>query len=166
MRDADISKCSCYRYSLTRLWRTAPSNKGTVADGPLATWIMLNPSTADAVEDDPTIRRCRSFSEREGCAGMIVYNLFAIRSPSPQALALVLNPIGPRNDEVLRKAVEDADLIVCAWGSHGTLHSRGATVSQLLRDTGHPLHCLGINSDGSPKHPLYLSSNTSLVKWP
>lgn len=111
-RAAVISACGAYRYSLTRKW----------SDAPLLSFVMLNPSTADAKEDDPTIRRCIGFARREGAGGLIVANLYALRSPSPEALWSARNPIGPENLQTLAglaaQAVDQSFPIVCAWGAH------------------------------------------------
>ena len=129
-RAAVISKCGAYRYSLTRKW----------SDAPLLSFVMLNPSTADAKEDDPTIRRCIGFARREGAGGLIVANLYALRSPSPEALWSARDPIGPENLQTLAglaaQAVDQSFPIVCAWGAHARKRSnrrRAADVSRIGR---------------------------------
>ena len=106
-----ISKCGAYRYSLTRKWSDAPN----------LPFVMLNPSTADAKEDDPTIRRCIGFARREGAGGLIVANLYALRAPSPEALWSARDPLGPENLQTLAglaaQAVDQSLPIVCAWGA-------------------------------------------------
>jgi hypothetical protein len=124
---------------------------------------MLNPSTADATFDDPTIRRCKSFTASFGCSRMEVVNLFALRSTSPQALYEHQDPIGPRNDEVIKQAMKRADLIVAAWGNHGGYRGRDREVASLAGDW--PLFCLRTSKEGHPGHPLYIAATTPLTPW-
>lgn len=142
---ADISRCGAYRYSLQRAWR----------DGaPVAIFIGLNPSTADASIDDPTIRRCVGFADSWGCGALVMLNLFALRSTDPRELYNHPAPIGPENNNSLAHYARSAAHIVACWGAHGKLHGRDAAVIDLLgRDR---LHALRFNKDGSPAHPLYL----------
>ena len=120
--DAVISDCERYRYRLTRRWD----------DGPTCTFIMLNPSTADARKDDPTIRRCIGFARREGCAALLVINCFAFRATKPADLFAAEDPIGPENDRHIMAASLDADgQVIAAWGDRrsglnigSTTHSR------------------------------------------
>lgn len=143
-----------YRYNLWRLWD----------DRPHAVFIMLNPSTADASEDDPTIRRCMGFARSWGYGGICVVNLFAYRSTDPRALASVPDPVGPRNDQQIDATLGGADLVVAAWGAHGTLGARSATVRALV-EKHRPLYHLGLTKNGSPRHPLYLRSDTQPTRW-
>ena len=147
---AYISADGLYRYDLLRQW-------GTDEDGQVC-WVMLNPSTADATLDDPTIRRCVGFSMAWGFGSLIVVNLFAWRSTDPKALLSAPDPIGPENDACIERAVRNADLTVCAWGTKGGLLNRAAKVTQAL--SGHDLHALDITKDGHPKHPLYVRGDT------
>src|SRR5579885_3397338 len=108
---AIVSDCDKYRYLLTR-----PAE----VESPLrssAVFVMLNPSTADATLDDPTIRRCRGFAKAWGCNGLVVANLFAYRATNPKELKLADDPIGPDNDKILRELAKEHYDIVCAWGS-------------------------------------------------
>ncbi len=125
-----------YRYSLTRRW--APG-------GTRACWIMLNPSTADAEQDDPTIRRCIGFSKLWGHSELVVVNLFALRSTDPAALASHGDPIGPHNDFAIEEAGLTSAHVVCAWGRHGALRNRAGTVLRHLMSAGVELHHLGLN---------------------
>lgn len=141
-----------YRYRLHRLWSDAPK---------IATFVMLNPSTADATKNDPTVAKCMLLAGRWGCGGLIVVNLFALRSTDPAALIAHPDPIGSQNDDVIRHAVRGASLVVAAWGNHGSLRNRAATVAKTIRDMGIDLVCLDINvKTGQPKHPLYCRSDT------
>jgi len=153
--DAVFSKCGLYRYELMRSWSTAK---------PMM-WIMLNPSTADAVDDDPTIRRCIRFAQRQRAGGIIVCNLFALRSTDPSALKVAKDPVGPDNDTTLINCARRSGAIVCAWGTHGTLNNRNQAVMRLLDNEGLSLKmfCLGLTKHGHPRHPLYLKKNTELL---
>lgn len=145
-----------YRYLLTRVWDTSV---------PPMVWVMLNPSTADALSDDPTCRRCMGFARREGAGGIAVVNLFALRSTDPRALTAHRDPVGPLNDVFVRQAVAGATHVVCAWGAHGSLRGRSATVSRRLARVGARPQCLGVTSTGEPRHPLYLPRNAALAPY-
>ena len=119
---------------------------------------MLNPSTADAKDDDATIRRCIAFSKAWGRKQMEVRNLYAYRTAYPVQLWIADDPVGPDNDRHLIN--HNGDVIVCAWGANARM-SRVAQVYRLLHG-GAPLVCLGLNKDGSPKHPLYIKNGTPL----
>lgn len=152
-RLAVFDQTRTYRYLLERRWNAGPS----------ALFVMLNPSSADATENDPTIRRCVAFARREGAAALSVVNLFALRSPNPGILRVHPDPVGPANDAVLRDAVHRARWVIGAWGTHGTLHARGNAMSTLLA----PLRpwCLGLTANGQPRHPLYLPADTPLTPY-
>ena len=118
---------------------------------------MLNPSTADADRDDPTIRRCIGFARAWGFAAVEVVNLFAYRTPSPAQLCRAPEPIGSENDAHIARAVNLATVVVAAWGGHGSFQNRGRAVRPLL---GVAPVCLGLTQTGEPSHPLYLRSDT------
>lgn len=140
-----------YRYLLTRIWDPAV---------PPAVFLMLNPSTADALEDDATIlrlvRRPNGFAHRMGAGGVVVVNLFALRSTDPRALRDHADPVGPLNDAFIRRATAGASTVVAAWGAGGVEHGRGQRIAETLRKRGVRLQCLGMTSTGQPRHPLYL----------
>jgi hypothetical protein len=147
-RTACLSACGRYRYDLVREWD---------AGLPQATWIMLNPSRADAFQDDPTIRRCRSFSRRWRCGGFRVVNLFAWRTPEPSALLRSPDPVGPRNDAAILRAARASTRVIIAWGvPPGRLKQRCCDVLDLLARHGVGLECLGVTRAGYPRHPLYV----------
>lgn len=152
---AVLSDCGAYRYSLTRRW-------GSGND--LALWVMLNPSTADATQDDPTIRRCVSFSKEWKCDGLVVVNLFALRATDPKALYAHEQPVGPENDWYLGDWMRDEDVVVAVagWGAHGSLNDRGHAVWLLSCEARRQLYCLGTTKDGQPRHPLYVKGGTPL----
>lgn len=146
-RGAEFSDCETYRY---RLWRTWDSRK------PPLVFCMLNPSTADAEQDDPTVARCSERARRLGYGGLEVVNLFALRSTDPKALYGHADPVGPKNDSAILSAAERGN-VVCAWGNHGKLQGRDKAVLALLRAAGLPALALKVSKDGHPSHPLYLS---------
>lgn len=157
---AEISDCGRYRFLLGRRWGS---------DGPGACWVMLNPSTADAEIDDPTIRRCVGFSRAWGYTGLVVVNLFAWRATDPGDLVRADDPVGPGNDQWIRDAVSDAAMVVAAWGNPpkpGRLYRRGRTVEGLIKASGRIIHHLGLTKDGHPRHPLYVRGDTSLQEFP
>jgi hypothetical protein len=147
---AMMSVCLKYRYSLVRLWEDG---------GNIVNFVMLNPSTADATEDDPTIRRCVGFAKAWGHAGLVVTNLFALRSTDPNALKRSADPIGPDNDAVVLSTAIGSAAVVCAWGVNGSLYGRDKIVSEMLRRSGVATKCLRLTKDGAPCHPLYLPSD-------
>lgn len=159
MQTAVISDCGNYRYVLTRPSEVARPDRGT------ALFLMLNPSTADAEVDDPTIRRCRGFAKAWGCNGLTVANLFALRSTDPEALLSNPDPIGPANDGWLRQLASEYGDVVCAWGAHQMAVGRSIVVAQLLRQAGARLWCLGTTKQGFPRHPLYVPGDQPLVEW-
>jgi hypothetical protein len=153
---AVFNEARTHRYLLTRRWSHT---------GGLITFLMLNPSTADAFIVDPTVRRCIGFAQREGAGGLCVVNAFALRSTDPKALYSHPDPIGASNDWHIRQAAEGSAVTVAAWGVHGVLQGRGAAVQQLLTDSRVPLHALGVTKHGHPKHPLYLAASSPLQPY-
>lgn len=151
VRTAQISEDGRYRYMLGRSWGA----------GHRARFIMLNPSTADASQDDPTIRRCIGFARRWGLGGITVVNLYAYRATNPRELGDVEDPVGPENDRWIRWAVAGPGPVVAAWGVHGSPVRAG----QVLRIAG-DVECLGVTKAGAPRHPLYVRGDTELVSYP
>lgn len=146
---ATISKCGTYRYWLERCW---------VDEGKdFLNFIMLNPSTADAEKDDATIRRCVGLAKQWDYGGIHVVNLFALRATNPDALYSHADPVGPENDEFIQASLLSAPLTIVAWGKHGKIHGRDDKVMKML--AGHQVKALGINADGSFRHPLYIPSS-------
>ena len=145
-RSAVISECGQYRYRLDRWW-----GKGT-----RAVFIMLNPSTADADMDDPTIRRCIGFAKAWGADGLTVVNLFAYRATDPEALRECSAPVGPENDHAIRRAVAGAQHVVAAWGTNSFIGGRAYRVKKIIKEMGATLRCLGRTNSGNPRHPLYV----------
>lgn len=153
--DARLDSTGRYRYSLSRAW----NDQGKVC------WIMLNPSTADATQDDPTIRRCMGFAASWGYGGIVVVNLFALRATDPGELERQGGVVGPENDRTIIMEARAAGRVMAAWGAHGTLFSRSRKVVTMLRDAGVMLHHLGQTSTGEPRHPLYVKGDTLPVPW-
>lgn len=145
-----------YRYRLTRTWSAA---------SPLVV-LMLNPSTADAFADDPTIVRVTGFAKREGYGGIIVVNLFAWRATKPAALRSCPDPVGPLNDAfILQEATTPGRDVLAAWGAHGSLNGRAAQVLAMLGRAAVPLLCLGRTKGGEPPHPLMLRADTPFTTF-
>lgn len=146
--DAVFDPSGTYRYRLRRRW----------SRGPAIAFVMLNPNQADAVVDDPTIRRCVGFARRWGYAAIEVTNLFAYRARHPRELRMADDPIGPENDRHIAAAAARADLVVCAWGGAGALEGRDREVRRILRR--YRTVCLGLTGGGMPRHPLYVEAAT------
>ncbi len=156
-RDAEISDDGLFRFTLTRTW---DSVKGYVV------FIGLNPSTADAAIDDPTVRRCVRFAADWGYGGLVIVNLFAFRATQPRDMMAAADPVGESNDYYLVNAARRAGLVVAAWGANGTYTGRDLEVAGLIAEkTRHQLHSLGTTKDGSPKHPLYVPAATRPTLW-
>lgn len=156
VKDAVISPCAQYRYELTRIWDVT---------GPLLEFVMLNPSTADASIDDPTIRRCIAFAKLWGYGGIVVRNLYALRATNPQVLLNYSgNAYGPRNDEFIGSV--GGYCTIAAWGAHAaTLTPNAIATITVLKMCRPRLYCLGTNANGSPKHPLYVPSSRTPTRW-
>lgn len=152
-----------YRYYLTRPPSTSIDFR-PIEIKPVA-FVMLNPSTADAEQDDPTIRRCRGFAERWGSAGLIVVNLFGLRSTDPKGLRTEEWPVGTLNLRYILEAGLNAHKIVCAWGNHGEYMNQGAMVKRLLLEKFQQLWCFGITQTKQPIHPLYQPYDRSLIPF-
>ena len=155
---AILSPDGLYRYRLERDLGSLAGGRGAVA------WIMLNPSTADATADDPTIRRCVGFASTWGFARLIVGNLYAWRSTKPKGLWTAADPVGPDNDHHLEQIARDAELVVCAWGAHGKSH-RVAAARHAIERAGRQPHALAFTAAGQPRHPLYLRGSLKPQPW-
>jgi len=158
-RGAVLSVDGTYRYQLTRRWGD---------DEASVTWVMLNPSTADAEVDDPTIRRCVGFSRAWGFDALTVVNLFAYRATDPKALSLADEPVGAANYRHVRAAIEDSNGVVCAWGANARKVRQflyTPDVRDLAARLDRPVFCLGTTKAGDPKHPLYIRADTPLTTY-
>jgi hypothetical protein len=151
---AEFDPDRIYRYSLTRTWN--PHRLPLV-------FVMLNPSTADAFVEDPTIRRCLGFARLWGSGGLIVLNAYALRATDPKALRAHPDPVGPDNDAVIsRHLTASIGRVVVAWGAHAT-PERASHVRALIERAGHRPTCLGRTKAGAPRHPLYLRADSQAV---
>lgn len=161
-KTARISPCGLYREILTRYWGPGDA---------MFPFIWLNPSTADANVDDPTIRRGMGFAKREGAAGMVIGNLYSFRATDPKTLIKAQDPYGPNNDETLRliavQAVAAGMPICCGWGAS---NPNGYAVLRALRIFtsvgGAKLVCLGRTKEGHPRHPLYVKADQPFEPYP
>lgn len=150
------SPCERYRYDLSRVW--AP-------DRPALMWIMLNPSKATEIDDDPTILRCEKRTRLLGYGAMKVCNLFALRETHPARLRQAASPVGEQNAAVVAKGASWADHILCAWGVHGTHQGQDQVMLQALKPFRSKLLVLGLTQDGHPRHPLYLPYAAKPMPW-
>lgn len=158
VKAAVISDCTLYRYLLIRAWDLTL---------PLLVFVMLNPSTATASLDDPTIRRCMGFARRDGYGGIIVVNLFAFRSPSPEAMKASQDPVGPLNADILDRtfayAVSVGADVIAGWGVHGEYRDQDYHVIARAEAAGIIAKCLGKSKGGHPRHPLYIKGEQLFV---
>jgi hypothetical protein len=154
---AVYSDCERYRYELTRTWDPA---------GGKALFVMLNPSTATEVQNDPTVERCERRARALGFGAFRVTNIFAWRDTDPKKMRAAADPVGPANDAAIRDGAYWADRVICAWGTHGAHLDRGPAVEALLRATGLTLYHLGLTKAGHPKHPLYIGYARQPEPWP
>jgi len=157
----------CYRYVLTRDV-LVPDDGSPV---PMLLWVMVNPSTADATEDDHTIMKCLGFANRWGFGRIAVVNLYAYRAKAVGVLSMVEDSVGPDNDRHISEQAASASSVMVAWGARKKMPLSGgkriARVAALLADAHpHPLQCLGVTQDGDPRHPLMPAYATPRVEWP
>lgn len=175
---AVISDCGLYRYWLRRCVGLHVLGRPVGGRKPIC-FIMHNPSTADATQDDPTIRRCIGYAKSWGGSELIVVNRFAYRSTDPEAIFAdtTKDPVGPENDEAIVRAVEhchvNGGFAVAAWGAprasakwrRRMLENRTRAIVGALSDRSLPLHVLALSQDGTPKHPLYLKGDLQPTRW-
>lgn len=152
-RDAVMGENGKYRYLLRRAWD--PKR-------PRALLVMLNPSTADAEIDDPTIRSCIRLCRSWGHGSFEVVNVYAFRATDPKALRDADDPVGPQNDDVIAAAINRCDVVICAWGAHTISQSRRNDILSAVRQRRPVAYCMGKTKAGHPKHPLYIKSGTPL----
>lgn len=163
---ARLSGDGVYRYDLTRTWDDRP---GPYPASRLM-FLMLNPSTADALRDDHTIRRCRYFAKREGYGGLVVCNLYALRATDPLELLKVGSPyaMGPENKAAIERWLDsrEVDVVVCAWGAHKLAGALARlNVEALVNERGLRCVCLGRTKSGAPRHPSRLGNDVELEPW-
>ena len=153
---AVYSDCERYRYLLTRVWEPAGRKAG---------FIMLNPSTATEVQNDPTVERCERRARTLGFGGFRVTNIFAWRDTDPKKMRAAAEPIGAENDAMIAQSCDWADQIIAAWGAHGEHLQRGVAMEALLRGMELPVFHLGLTKAGHPKHPLYIAYTQQPELW-
>lgn len=171
-RKTILSPCTNYRYILWRDWSCSDvfegCNDGKRRRDAFVQFIGLNPSTADETLDDPTIRRCVDFAKRWGYGALCMTNLFAWRTFSPKEMKKAIQPVGETvncNVRHILNVAHEADRVVCCWGCDGRFLDRQEKILQGCRLAGVPLHHLGLNGDGTPKHPLYVKATTQPILW-
>lgn len=152
---AAYSSCGRYRYGLMRRW----------AAGPALLYVMLNPSTATELANDPTIERCERRARALGYAAFGVVNLFAFRATRPRDLMQAEDPVGPLNEAAILLALRHAGDVLCAWGAHGGHRGQDHRVLALLRGAARPLLHLGLTRSGAPRHPLYVAYARAPEIW-
>ena len=151
-----ISACGRYRYLLRRSWDF---------DRMRALFVMLNPSTADAEIDDPTIRSCARLCRSWGYGSFEVVNLFGWRATDPSELAKAASPVGPDNDSIAACAIARCDVAIAAWGAHSMAERRTDAMRRLIEHSRPAVFCLGSTKSGAPKHPLYIETGTVPEIW-
>lgn len=161
-KDAEISHCKKYRYCLWREWDI----------GRAVTFVMLNPSTADANFDDPTIRRCIGFAKNWGFSKLVVVNVFAFRATNPRDLPIsdIAKARGRKNSYWLEYAATYSELIIPAWGVPKPGLDLGywyanTTIKNVAEKHRTPVECLGLTMQGAPRHPLYVPYGITRTKW-
>lgn len=155
-RDAVLSECGRYRYLLRRTWDHGK---------PRALFIMLNPSTADAEIDDPTIRSCMRLSRGLGYGSFEVVNVFALRATDPDELLTAVDPCGPKNEWHVEAAIGRCDIPIYAWGAWPPAEAASVYIRNAVRSRRPAAFCFGRTKSGAPKHPLYIKSGTPLQTY-
>lgn len=153
---ATFSPCRKYRYTLWRCWKNLFSQ-----DSEYIMFIGLNPSTADEIINDNTIRRCIGYAKDWGYTGLCMMNIFAFRATQPKNMRMVEDPIGPDNDRELINMAKLCNMVVAAWGNDGKYMNRGKQVRAMIPD----LHYLRLTAGGFPAHPLYLPKKLKPILW-
>ncbi|MCK5614322.1 DUF1643 domain-containing protein [Candidatus Pacearchaeota archaeon] len=160
MSEALISDCGKYRYWLTRHFLNMGPPVKTIV------FVMLNPSTADAEADDPTIRRCKGFATAWGYTSLLVINLYAYRATKPSELWQVADPVGELNDGFIKSVFQNDDnkAFICAWGANAK-PDRVNVFVKIASQMSIDLQCLDVTKNGAPKHPLYIPGSTLPMQW-
>jgi hypothetical protein len=152
---ATFSRDRAYRYVLARQWDSRPA----------AVFVVLNPSTTDALTTDPTVTRCVGFARRENCGGLVIVNLFALRATDPRELRGHPDPVGAGNDWFIREHCAAGRLVIAAWGAHGRLRDRDRAVLAMFREARVAARSFGATAGGMPRHPLYLPRGAQLENY-
>ena len=149
--EALYSTCETYRYGLARTWSEAAP----------VLFVMLNPSTATEMANDPTIHRCETRARAMNAGGVRIANLFAFRATRPQDLKRAADPVGPENDTLLMEWAAGSAMTIAAWGVHGAHLGRAAALRPKLGTLWH----LGLTKAGHPRHPLYVPYARRPERW-
>lgn len=157
---AIFSACLQYRYELRRVWDTRL---------PPLVMILLNPSTATEIENDPTITRCIQRARSIGRGSLIVLNAFAFRATEPDDMMATSKPVGPENDAFIYRGLSECQraegTAVIGWGAHGAWKGRDRQIIEMGRQLRMPLYCLGFTKAGQPRHPLYVLAKEELTAY-
>ncbi|WP_025139655.1 DUF1643 domain-containing protein [Achromobacter sp. DH1f] len=160
MNSAVLSPCRTFRYRLDR---------EVQASGPVFAYFAVNPSTADATEDDHTVRKCWGFTLRNGGRRLIIGNVFSLRAKDVAELSSAPVVCGPAHQRYIQEIIAEADVLVPCWGSRTkvprALHPKLDEMLAILRDSGKPMKHLGLTKSGDPGHPQILGYATPLVPW-
>lgn len=154
--EAVYSDCETYRYSLTRVWDTGRQR---------VMFVMLNPSKANEIDNDPTVERCERRARALGYGAFRVTNIFAFRATDPRIMRQAADPEGPENTGVLKAGVDWADHVIAAWGTHGAHQGQGPRMAEFLATSQAELYHLGLSKAGHPKHPLYIAYAQEPLRW-
>ena len=144
--NAIFSECKKYRYALWRIWDYSKD---------IVTFICLNPSTADQVNNDPTVIRCINYAQDWDYGGMYMMNLFAYRATKSKDMMMAIDPVGPANDRWLKEIGHKSSIVIAAWGVCGGYRDRDREVIKLIGN----LYCLILTKEKYPGHPLYLKGD-------
>ena len=153
---AVYSDCEHYRYSLKRVWE--PKKQKII-------FILLNPSTATELRNDPTVERCERRARELGFGSFLVCNIFAWRDTNPKKMKLAIDPIGEHNNKAILEGCHWANRLICAWGAHGSHLNRSDEVLAIMKEIPKTLYHLGLTKHGLPKHPLYISYKQKPLIW-
>jgi hypothetical protein len=123
---------------------------------------MLNPSTTDANDDDPTVRRCIRFAIDHGYHAIEIVNLYAFRATDPRVLRENGYQVGPDNDAHIQEAVQNAGTVCAAWGDKARGLTRPIEVIDMLLRHVPSIKCLALTKHGLPSHPLMLPASSRL----
>lgn len=159
-RAAYFSPCGTWRYALSRIW---------ALNRPVAISAGLNPSTADAYQDDPTINSESTQFDMMGFGGLLKLNIFAFKATDPKVMRAAADPVGPENDRIFERvlaAVKAPSVFVATWGLHGRHRDRDLRVLAMLKAARIRPMCFAITLTGMPRHPLYLPHGAALIPYP
>lgn len=158
LRLAAFSSDMLHRYFLTVSFKTVAKHRAI-------NFLMLNPSTADERQNDPTVERCERRAKAMGFTGYTITNLFAFRATQPKDMKAADDPVGKHNDYYILEIARRHEMVVCAWGKDGGFMNRSTEVVQLLAMNGIDRYALRLTQDGQPYHPLYVGYDVLPKLW-